>query len=30
MFRCWKNHTTYDETTHLFALEKHGNKKKAA
>ncbi len=26
MFRCWKNHTAYDEATYLFALEKRNNK----
>ena len=26
MYRCWKNHTTYDETQYLFALEKRKNK----
>ena len=26
MFRCWKNHTTYDEVTYLFALEKCNKK----
>lgn len=30
MFRCWKNHTPYDEATYLFALKKAGNKIKAA
>jgi len=26
MYCCWKNHTTYDEATYLFALEKRINK----
>ncbi|NQY63574.1 MAG: IS110 family transposase [Alteromonadaceae bacterium] len=26
MYRCWKNHTTYDEATYLFALKKRNNK----
>lgn len=26
MFRCWKNHVTYDEATYLFALEKRKTK----
>ena len=30
MYRCWKNHTTYDEATYLFALEKRNNKNKVA
>ncbi len=26
MYRCWKNHTIYDESKYLFALKKHGVK----
>jgi len=26
MFRCWMNHSTYDEPKYLFALEKRNKK----
>ena len=26
MYYCWKNHTTYDEATYLFAIKKRNNK----